>query len=231
MCTHRFVSTRSVGVVERNRSAKPNRLPRRHLIALHISVFVVGVFASPPPVMILTLDEDSLALCIAFFAVVSYISAKRWARLIPKMFTPHIIAKQREIALLQKETAQLNPVSQLAAHSKSTRQIHKLEAELDALNKAQRKKGWVRNQAPVFVSWIIQLSALLPLYMLRGDDELVMLPQNVLGVWFAASSGSEPARVIGLPFIGAIRSLGVASWYLLVQYATAFVFGVVAADR
>jgi uncharacterized membrane protein (DUF106 family) len=181
-------------------------------------------------------DEDGVTLLVLVFAAAAYMSSRRWAAAVPKMFTPSIVQLEREIGKLQTETNALSDVSNFLQHSKNTRQLNKMRQDLDEKYRKQRARGWMANNAPYIFAWVIQLGMLLPLAALFSDLELVMIPEFATSVWIVpstASFGRGPdgapiagSRMVALPFIGGTRSIGVVAWYLLVQVAAWFVMRV-----
>lgn len=163
--------------------------------------------------------EDQLALLVALLAAAALVSSRMWTRAVPKLFWPKIIAKEREVAVLQKETDALSSVAQFTQHSKNSRQLTKMRQELDALRAARRSRGWLYNNAPYLYGWIIQLGLLLPLLMLYGDLELVMLPDSATSFVVADSLSVRPLS-------NPPREINVGVWYLLVQFAMSFVLKV-----
>ena len=177
------------------------------------------------------MDEDTLALLVTFLAVASLLSSRRWTRAIPKMFMPAIVAKEREITALRKTTDKLSDVSNFTQHSKNTRQINKMQQELDVMRRERRAKGWLYNNAPFIVGWVMQLGLLLPLRALYGQFELVMLPEFATVVGFVRSSAAPSPwdagwRGVALPAVGGMRTITVVPWFVAVQLATVFVLRV-----
>ena len=89
------------------------------------------------------MDEDTVAWLATLLAIGCFLSSRRWSRAIPVLFSPTIVAKEREIATLRRETDKLSDVSNFTQHSKNTRQLNKMQQDVDALKRARRAKGWM----------------------------------------------------------------------------------------
>jgi uncharacterized membrane protein (DUF106 family) len=185
------------------------------------------------------LDEDTLMILVTLLAACAYGTSVRWTRMIPKMFSPALVAKEREIAKLQVETNALSDVSNFAQHSKNTRLLNKLRGDLDAMAKARRAKGWMHNNAPYLFSWVLQLALVLPLAALYGDLELVMVPEFATSFAVTGPARTAGRQIVGqpgpamlhVPLIGDLRELNVVVWYLIVQFAMWFALRVVSKHR
>merc|ERR1711916_58849 len=161
-------------------------------------------------------SEDGIAVIVAFLAVATYLSSYRWTTAIPRLFTPKIVARRREIADLEAETRGLSDVSNFTQHSKNTRQLNKLRQELDAMVKEHRGKGVAINLAPYVFAWVLQLAMLLPLHQLYGQLELVMVPDVVVtAVPFPASEvvSLQLQPFVKVPIVGGFRTLAVVPWF------------------
>lgn len=170
------------------------------------------------------MDEDLLAVFVAFMAVACLISARRWTRIAPNIFTPELVELQRDAARLRWETAKLNSPATMVQHSKNTRQLNKLEREVNDMQAAQRKRPLAVRWLPTIIAWVVRCAIVVPLHMLYGDAELVMVPHMF-------TSLPPPAvNVAGapLPLVGGLRSVGPAVWFVAVQAAAVFVGNVVA---
>uniref|UniRef100_A0A7S1Q0N3 Guided entry of tail-anchored proteins factor 1 n=1 Tax=Neobodo designis TaxID=312471 RepID=A0A7S1Q0N3_NEODS len=177
------------------------------------------------------MDEDTLAFVVTLLAVASLLSSRRWSRAIPALFTPTIVAKERAIVELKRETDKLSDVSNFTQHSKNTRQLNKMQQEVDQMRRDRRAKGWMYNNAPHLFAWVLQLGLIMPLCALYGDRELIMVPEFATSLAFTRTAASPSPwdsgwRSVALPVFGGVRSLGVGIWFVLVQFAASFVLRV-----
>ena len=180
-------------------------------------------------------EEDSVAFGVFVFAAWALWSAALWRRATPAMFFPASTKAKKELATAQAEASQAgrdsNP-SAFTAHAKAQRRAVAAEKAYDAaVAEERRSRGAVYRWVPTLVRSVILYGALLPLWALYGDCQVVMLPHAVtsFGIEPFGDAASGAARMVGgghggrpvlpLPFLGGVRSLNGPAWYVLCHLA------------
>ena len=187
-------------------------------------------------------DEDVVAVAVAAFAAWALVSAGMWARSTPKMFFRKSYDARRALAAARKEAAvhgqDSNP-SSFTAHAKAQRRVVAAEKALDAAaNDERAAHGALYRWTPTLVRWVILYGALLPLWALYGDEQLVMVPHAVTSFGIAPlpsdgfiRGGGQGRPMPALPFLAGLRSLNGPAWYLLCHFAFRFAAAVLFPQR
>ena len=172
-------------------------------------------------------SEDGVAVFLFIMTLFSLYSSAKWYQMIPKMFYPLRLKKEKEISTLERESASLNTPSTFHLYAKSQRKANTLKAELRDITTTYRNRGILYNYAPYVVYLFLRYGYIFPAWGLFSSrtPELVPVPDffvlNPIGVFNViglagpdSNTGPWIRLVVALVHV---RFISVVVWCLVCQ--------------